>query len=82
MYKYDTLILNCQTYTIQYKVEHRLPFLNLVLRPIDPQRKLKILPNVLYVCETLCLALREENRLEVFENRALRMCVPKIEEVT
>jgi hypothetical protein len=31
-----------------------------------------ILPVVLYGCETWSLALREENRLRVFENRVLR----------
>jgi hypothetical protein len=31
-----------------------------------------ILPVALYVCETLSLILREENRLRVFENRVLR----------
>jgi hypothetical protein len=30
-----------------------------------------ILPMVLYGCETLCLTLREEHRLRVFENRVL-----------
>jgi hypothetical protein len=30
------------------------------------------LPAVLYGCEILPLALREENRLRVFENRVLR----------
>jgi hypothetical protein len=28
--------------------------------------------NVLYGCETLCLTIREEHRLRVFENRVLR----------
>jgi hypothetical protein len=32
----------------------------------------KILPVVLYGCETLSLALREEHTLRVFENRVLR----------
>ena len=31
-----------------------------------------ILPVVLYDCETCSLALREERRLRVFENRVLR----------
>jgi hypothetical protein len=31
-----------------------------------------ILPVVLYGCETWSLALREEHRLRVFENRVLR----------
>jgi hypothetical protein len=34
--------------------------------------KTVILPVVLYGCETLCLTLREEHRLRVFENRMLR----------
>jgi hypothetical protein len=34
--------------------------------------KITILPIVLYGCETWSLALREEHRLNMFENRALR----------
>jgi hypothetical protein len=34
--------------------------------------KMIILPMVLYGCETWSLSLREEHRLMVFENRALR----------
>jgi hypothetical protein len=34
--------------------------------------KTLILPVVLYGCETLCLTLKEEHRLRVFENRMLR----------
>jgi hypothetical protein len=42
-----------------------------------------ILPVVLYGCETWFLALREEHRLRVFENRALRRIFgPKRDEVT
>jgi hypothetical protein len=42
-----------------------------------------ILPFVLYGCETWCLALREEHRLRVFENRVLRRIFgPKRDEVT
>jgi hypothetical protein len=38
---------------------------------------------VLYGCETWSLALREEHRLRVFENRVLRrMFGPKVDEVT
>ena len=38
---------------------------------------------VLYGCETWSLALREERRLRVFENRVLRRVVgPKRDEVT
>jgi hypothetical protein len=41
------------------------------------------LPHVLYGCETWSLSLRKENRLRVFENRALRrIFVPKRDEVT
>ena len=43
----------------------------------------EILPVVLYGCETWSLTLREERRLRVFENRALRRVFgPKMEEVT
>jgi len=42
-----------------------------------------ILPIVLYGCETWSLALREERRLRVFENRVLRRIFgPKRDEVT
>jgi hypothetical protein len=42
-----------------------------------------ILPVVLYGCETLSLALREEHRLRVFENRVLkRIFGPKRDEMT
>jgi len=34
--------------------------------------RIKILPVVLYGCETLSLVLREERRLRLFENRVLR----------
>jgi hypothetical protein len=37
---------------------------------------------VLYGCETWSPALREENRLGVFENRVLRIFGPKRDEVT
>jgi len=40
-----------------------------------------ILPVVLYGCETWLLALREECRLRVFENRVLRIFGPKRDEV-
>jgi hypothetical protein len=43
----------------------------------------KILPVVLYGCETWSLTLREEHRLGVFENRVLRRIFgPKRDEVT
>jgi len=42
-----------------------------------------ILPVVSYECETWLLTLREERRLEGFENRVLRRIVgPKRDEVT
>jgi hypothetical protein len=42
-----------------------------------------ILPVVLYGCEVWSLTLREERRLEVFENRVLRRVFgPKRDEVT
>jgi hypothetical protein len=43
----------------------------------------KILPVVLYECETWSLTLREEHSLGVFENRVLRRIFgPKRDEVT
>ena len=36
----------------------------------------------MYGCETWSLTLREERRLRVFENRVLRIFVPKRDEVT
>jgi hypothetical protein len=45
-------------------------------------KKTFILHNVLYGCETWPLTLREENRLEVFEIRVLRIFDLKREEVT
>jgi hypothetical protein len=45
--------------------------------------KTKVLPVVLYVCETWSLTLGEEHRLRVFENRVLRRIFgPKRDEVT
>jgi hypothetical protein len=42
-----------------------------------------VLPVVLYGCQTWSLTLREEHRLEVFENRVLRRIFgPKRNEVT
>jgi len=42
-----------------------------------------ILPEVVYGCKTWLLALREERRLRVFENRVLRRTVgPKRDEAT
>ena len=42
-----------------------------------------ILPMVLYGCETWLLTLREERRLQMFENRVLRRVFgPKRDEVT
>jgi hypothetical protein len=47
------------------------------------ERKTIILPIVLHECETWTLALREEHRLRVFENRVLRRILgPKRDEVT
>jgi hypothetical protein len=45
--------------------------------------KTKILPVVLYGCETCSVILREEHRLRVFEDRVLRRIFgPKRDEVT
>jgi hypothetical protein len=44
--------------------------------------KRKILPVVLYGCETWSLTVREEHKLKVFENRVLRIFGQKRDEVT
>jgi hypothetical protein len=45
--------------------------------------KTTIMPVVLYGCETWSLTLREEHRLRMFENRAIRKVFgPKSDEVT
>jgi hypothetical protein len=44
--------------------------------------KTKILPVVLYGCETWSLALREEQRLRAVEKRVLRIYGQKRDEVT
>ena len=41
----------------------------------------RILPVILYGCENWSLTLKEERRLRVFENRVLRIFVPKRDEV-
>jgi hypothetical protein len=41
-----------------------------------------ILPEVLYECETWSLTVREEHKLRVFENKVLRIFVPKRDGVT
>jgi hypothetical protein len=47
------------------------------------QHKTRILPVVLYGCETLSLTVQEEHRLRVFENRLLRRIFgPKRDGVT
>jgi hypothetical protein len=56
-------------------------------RPLSRNVRVKIyktiiLPVVLYGCETSSLALREEHRLRVFENRVLRRIFgPKRDEI-
>jgi hypothetical protein len=57
-------------------------FIILVILSLKLYRNL-ILPVVLYGCETWSLILREERRLRVCENRALRRVLrPKRDEVT
>ena len=41
-----------------------------------------LLPVVLYECDSWSLTLREERRVKVFENRALRLFGHKRDEVT
>jgi hypothetical protein len=62
-------------HSVRNPLYHRLLFKNFKIY------KTIILPFVLYGCETWSVALREEHRLRVFENRVLRIFVPKWEEV-
>jgi hypothetical protein len=44
---------------------------------LSEKKKIKIyktitLPSVLYICESVFLALREEHKMELLDNRALR----------
>jgi len=41
-----------------------------------------ILPVVFYGCETWSITLKEERRLRVFENKAMRIFRPKRDDVT
>jgi hypothetical protein len=65
--------------SVQNLLSSRLLSKNLKIRIY----KTIILPVVLYGCENLSLALREEHRLRVFEDRVLRRIFgPKKDEVT
>jgi hypothetical protein len=70
---------NACYHSVQNLPSSRLLSKNLKIRT----HKTIILPVVLYGCETWSLALREEYRLRVFENRVLRKIFgPKRDEVT
>jgi hypothetical protein len=76
---------------IQEKIKRRLNSGNacyhsvqilLSSRLLSKNIKIRILPVVPYGCETWSLALREEHRLRVFENRVMRRIFgPKRDEV-
>jgi sorting nexin-29 len=71
--------VNACYHSVQNLVSSRLLSKNLKIRIY----KTIIFPVVLYGCETLCLALREEHKLRLFENRMLRRIFgPKRDEVT
>ena len=64
---------------MQNLLSSSLLFKNLKIK----EYRIIVLPVVLYGCETWSLTLREECRLRVFENRALRRVFgPKRDEVT
>jgi len=66
------LLLSAETFVFQFAIQKL---------KIKIYRTI-ILPAVLYGCETWLLTLREEHRLKVLENRALRrIFVPKKDEV-
>jgi hypothetical protein len=51
---------------VHHKGSHQL------LHTENARKYIKILPVVLYVCETSSPTLREEQRMRVFKNKALR----------
>jgi hypothetical protein len=67
---------NCISY--QGNIVFNLSHINLKLK--TKIHKTVILPVVLYGCETWSLTLREEHRLQVSENRVLRIFVPERQE--
>jgi hypothetical protein len=69
---------NACYHSVQNLLSSRLPSRNVKLRIY----RTIILPVVLDGRETWYLTLREEHRLRVFENRMLRIFVPKRDEVT
>jgi hypothetical protein len=70
---------NAWYHSVQNLLSSRLLSKNLKIKIY----RTKILPVVLYGCETWSLTLREELRLRVFENRVLRRVFgPKRDEVT
>jgi hypothetical protein len=70
---------NACYHLVEGLLSSRLPSRNVKVKI----RKTKILPVVLYGCETLSVTLREEHRLSVFENRVLRgIFGPKRDELT
>jgi hypothetical protein len=70
---------NASYYSVQNLLSSWLLSKNLKIRIY----KTIILPVVLFGCETWSVTLREEHRLEVFENRVLRRIFgPKRDEVT
>jgi len=60
--------LNCKFPSVQNFLSFSLLFKNLKFKIY----RFTILPVVLFGCETWSLTLREESRLKVFENEALR----------
>ena len=70
-------------YAYYYSLEKILSSRLLSKKLIVNIYKTIILPVVLYDCETWSLALREEHRLRVFENKVLRKIFgAKIDEIT
>ena len=70
---------NACSHSVQNLLSSRLLSKNLKIKIY----RTRILPVVLYGCETWSLTLREERRLRVFENRVLRRVFgPKRNEVT
>ena len=70
---------NASYYSVQNLLSSRLLSKNLKIKIY----RARILPVVLFGCETWSLTMREERRVKVFENRVLRgIFGPKRDEIT
>ena len=84
--KINTIIMAIMVVVVvisSHSVQNHLSYISLSKNLKIKIYRNKILPFVMYGCETWSLTLREERRLRVFENRVLRGILgPKRDEVT